>query len=63
MRITVVGSINLDFVASAAVLPRAGETVTGATTPVVSLEPLESRNSPESAGSDGVSVMAHCSAQ
>lgn len=31
MKITVVGSINLDFVASAAVLPRAGETVTGAT--------------------------------
>lgn len=31
MRITVVGSINLDFVASAASLPRAGETVTGAT--------------------------------
>lgn len=31
MRITVVGSINLDFVASAAKLPRAGETVTGAT--------------------------------
>lgn len=31
MRITVVGSINLDFVASAATLPRAGETVTGAT--------------------------------
>lgn len=31
MRITVVGSINLDFVASASHLPRAGETVTGAT--------------------------------
>ena len=31
MRITVVGSINLDFVASAASLPCAGETVTGAT--------------------------------
>lgn len=31
MKIVVVGSINLDFVASAAVLPRAGETVTGAT--------------------------------
>lgn len=31
MRITVVGSINLDFVATAAKLPRAGETVTGAT--------------------------------
>lgn len=31
MRITVVGSINLDFVASAPKLPRAGETVTGAT--------------------------------
>lgn len=31
MRITVVGSINLDFVATAARLPRAGETVTGAT--------------------------------
>ena len=31
MRITVVGSINLDFVASAPHLPRAGETVTGAT--------------------------------
>ena len=31
MRITVVGSINLDFVASAPALPRAGETVTGAT--------------------------------
>lgn len=31
MRITVVGSINLDFVASAPSLPRAGETVTGAT--------------------------------
>ncbi len=31
MRITVVGSINLDFVASAGALPRAGETVTGAT--------------------------------
>ncbi|MCS6624488.1 ribokinase [Roseibacterium beibuensis] len=31
MRITVVGSINLDMVASAAKLPRAGETVTGAT--------------------------------
>ncbi len=31
MRITVVGSINLDFVARAAHLPRAGETVTGAT--------------------------------
>lgn len=30
MRITVVGSINLDFVASAPKLPRAGETVTGA---------------------------------
>lgn len=31
MRLTVVGSINLDFVASAPKLPRAGETVTGAT--------------------------------
>ena len=31
MRITVIGSINLDFVASAPHLPRAGETVTGAT--------------------------------
>ncbi|MBU1385276.1 MAG: ribokinase [Alphaproteobacteria bacterium] len=31
MRITVVGSINLDLVASAPRLPRAGETVTGAT--------------------------------
>lgn len=31
MRITVVGSINLDFVASAPKLPVAGETVTGAT--------------------------------
>jgi len=31
VRITVVGSINLDFVASAPKLPRAGETVTGAT--------------------------------
>lgn len=31
MRITVVGSINLDFVATAPRLPRAGETVTGAT--------------------------------
>ncbi|HST92654.1 MAG TPA: ribokinase [Brevundimonas sp.] len=31
MKITVVGSINLDFVASAPSLPRAGETVTGAT--------------------------------
>jgi len=31
LRITVVGSINLDFVASAPRLPRAGETVTGAT--------------------------------
>jgi ribokinase len=31
MRLTVVGSINLDFVASAPHLPRAGETVTGAT--------------------------------
>ncbi len=31
MRITVVGSINLDFVASAPSLPHAGETVTGAT--------------------------------
>lgn len=31
MRITVVGSINLDFVASAPKLPAAGETVTGAT--------------------------------
>ena len=31
MRLTVVGSINLDFVASAPRLPRAGETVTGAT--------------------------------
>ena len=31
MTITVVGSINLDFVASAPALPRAGETVTGAT--------------------------------
>lgn len=31
MRITVVGSINLDFVASAPRLPRPGETVTGAT--------------------------------
>lgn len=30
MRITVVGSINLDFVATAPHLPRAGETVTGA---------------------------------
>ena len=30
MRLTVVGSINLDFVASAPRLPRAGETVTGA---------------------------------
>ena len=30
MKITVVGSINLDVVATAAVLPRAGETVTGA---------------------------------
>jgi ribokinase len=31
VKITVVGSINLDFVASAPSLPRAGETVTGAT--------------------------------
>ena len=31
MRVTIVGSINLDFVASAPSLPRAGETVTGAT--------------------------------
>jgi ribokinase len=31
LRITVVGSINLDFVATAPRLPRAGETVTGAT--------------------------------
>ena len=31
MRLTVVGSINLDFVPSAPKLPRAGETVTGAT--------------------------------
>ncbi|PZO05590.1 MAG: ribokinase [Alphaproteobacteria bacterium] len=31
MRITVVGSINLDFVATAPSLPKAGETVTGAT--------------------------------
>lgn len=31
MRLTVVGSINLDFVATAPRLPRAGETVTGAT--------------------------------
>ncbi|MGZ9113734.1 MAG: ribokinase [Brevundimonas sp.] len=31
MRITVVGSINLDFVASSRFLPRPGETVTGAT--------------------------------
>ena len=31
MRIAVVGSINLDFVAAAPKLPRAGETVTGAT--------------------------------
>lgn len=31
MRLTVIGSINLDFVASAPRLPRAGETVTGAT--------------------------------
>lgn len=31
MRITVVGSINLDYVATAQTLPRAGETVTGAT--------------------------------
>ncbi len=31
MRITVVGSINLDYVATAKTLPRAGETVTGAT--------------------------------
>jgi ribokinase len=31
MRLTVVGSINLDFVATASRLPRAGETVTGAT--------------------------------
>ena len=31
MRITVIGSINLDFVATAPSLPRAGETVTGAT--------------------------------
>jgi ribokinase len=31
VRLTVVGSINLDFVASAPSLPRAGETVTGAT--------------------------------
>jgi len=31
MRISVVGSINLDFVAAAPKLPRAGETVTGAT--------------------------------
>ncbi|GAA0645845.1 ribokinase [Brevundimonas lenta] len=31
MQITVVGSINLDFVATAPKLPRAGETVTGAT--------------------------------
>ncbi len=31
MRITVVGSVNLDLVASAPHLPRAGETVTGAT--------------------------------
>jgi len=31
VRITVVGSINLDFVAAAPKLPRAGETVTGAT--------------------------------
>jgi len=31
VRITVVGSINLDFVASAPHLPGPGETVTGAT--------------------------------
>jgi ribokinase len=31
MKVTVVGSVNLDFIASAARLPRAGETVTGAT--------------------------------
>jgi len=31
LRITVVGSLNLDFVASTPALPRAGETVTGAT--------------------------------
>jgi len=31
MRITVVGSINLDYVATVKTLPRAGETVTGAT--------------------------------
>ncbi|WP_332639772.1 ribokinase [Brevundimonas sp.] len=31
MRLTVVGSINLDFVASSPALPRPGETVTGAT--------------------------------
>jgi ribokinase len=31
MNLTVIGSINLDFVASAPSLPRAGETVTGAT--------------------------------
>ncbi len=31
MRLTVIGSINLDFVATAPRLPRAGETVTGAT--------------------------------
>ena len=31
LRITVVGSVNLDFVAAAPKLPRAGETVTGAT--------------------------------
>ncbi|MHC3128100.1 ribokinase [Brevundimonas sp. GN22] len=31
MRITVVGSINLDYVATCAALPKAGETVTGAT--------------------------------
>jgi ribokinase len=31
MRITVIGSINLDLVANAPRLPRAGETVTGAT--------------------------------